>query len=280
MRKRTFQGFEGWYYKHQSASGKSFAVIPGRASDSAFILVITDDKSYHVPYSLAEYHVSNNQIRVGGSTFSPAGIALDIKTEELNLIGEIAYSNLAPIKGDIMGPFKFFPMECRHGVISMNHNLQGAVAFGDELLDFTGGKGYIESDRGKSFPKWYTWIHCNAFETDASIMVSVARIPFYGLRFWGCICVVWLDGREYRLATYKGVKILRCERGIIELKQGKYKLNISIEEHTGHTLPAPQLGSMSRSIREALAVTAKFKFMEMDTCLFEGASDYASYEYV
>jgi hypothetical protein len=111
-------------------------------------------------------------------------------------------------------------------------------------------------------------------------MVSVARIPFYGLRFWGCICVVWLDGQEYRLATYKGVKILRCERGIIELHQGKYKLNISIEEHIGHTLPAPLSGNMSRFIRETLAVTAKFKFMERDTSLFEGVSNYASYEYM
>jgi len=171
-------------------------------------------------------------------------------------------------------------MECRHGVVSMNHNLKGTVILNGEQLDFTGGKGYIESDSGRSFPQLYTWVQCNAFDSDVSIMASVARIPFYGLRFWGCICVVWLNEREYRLATYKGVKIVQCERGIIELKQGKYRLSIFVEKHDGYALPAPQLGSMSRFIRETLAIPARFRFMEGDSCLFDGASDYASYEYM
>ena len=111
-------------------------------------------------------------------------------------------------------------------------------------------------------------------------MASVARIPFYGLRFWGCICVVWLNGREYRLATYKGVKILRCERGTLELKQGEYRLIITINEQAGHKLPAPHSGEMSRFIRETLACTARFRFMEGRVCLFDGESDYASYEYM
>jgi hypothetical protein len=272
--------FEGWYYKHQSASGKSLAVIPGRSADSAFVLVITDNESHHISYPLSEYHVRDGHVRVGGNTFSPAGVKLDIQTPELTLTGEIAYANLTPIRGDIMGPFRFFPMECRHGVISMNHSLQGAVVLNGETLDFIGGKGYAESDSGRSFPRGYTWVHCNAFEENCSIMVSVARIPFYGLRFWGCICVVMLNGREYRLATYRGVKILRCERGVIELKQGKYRLNISIDERTGQQLPAPQHGKMSRFIRETLSCPARFRFMEGDRCLFDGQSNFASYEYM
>ena len=272
--------FEGWYYKHQSVGGKSLAVIPGRSVDSAFILVINDDKSYHISYPLSEYHIENDEIRVGCSIFSPTGMSLDIQEPELKLTGEIMYSDLSPINGDIMGPFRFFPMECSHGIISMNHKLQGSVVLDGMFQDFVCGKGYIESDSGRSFPKRYTWVHCNAFDSDASIMVSVARIPFYGLRFWGCICVVWLDGREYRLATYKGVKILRCERGIIELRQGKYKLSISIDEHSGYMLPAPQSGNMSRFIRETLAVKAHFQFMEGDCCLFDESSNYASYEFM
>jgi hypothetical protein len=160
----------------------------------------------------------------------------------------------------------------------MNHYLRGEVVLDGETHDFTGGKGYIECDSGKSFPTEYTWVHCNAFEKDCSIVASAARIPFYGLRFWGCICVVRLNGREYRLATYKGAKILRNERGAIELKQGKYKLNISIGEHEGQILPAPKLGKMSRFIRETLSCPADFRFTEGDTCLFEEKSEFASYE--
>jgi hypothetical protein len=162
----------------------------------------------------------------------------------------------------------------------MNHSLHGAVILDGETQDFTGGNGYIEADSGRSFPSEYTWVQCNAFETDCSIVASVARISFYGLRFWGCICVVWLNGREYRLATYRGVKIQRCERGIIELKQGKFRLSITIDENAGHILPAPNLGKMSRFIRETLSCPAQFRFMEGDRCLFEEKSDFASYEYM
>jgi len=275
--------FEGWYFKHQS-NGKSLAVIPGKAVDSAFILVVTDGRSYHIPFALNDYQKSDRhhdfRLRIGDNTFTPTGITLNIRHPELTLIGEIKYTNLTPINGDIMGLFRFFPMECSHGVISMKHPLDGSVTLNGEVQCYNNGLGYIESDSGRSFPKWYSWVQCNGFDADASIMVSVARIPFYGLRFWGCICVVWLNGREYRLATYKGVKIIRCERGIIELKQGKYRLVVSVENHDGYALPAPQSGSMSRFIRETLAVPARFRFMEGDCYLFDEASDYASYEYM
>ena len=177
--------FEGWYCKHQAHDnpGKSLAVIPGREANNAFVLVITHDKSYHISYPLSEYQKYGTCITVGGNTFSHAGISLDIRRPELCLTGDIMYTGLTPINGDIMGSFRFFPMECRHGIISMNHFLSGVVFLDGEAYDFSGGKGYIESDSGRSFPKWYTWVHCNAFEADCSIVASVARIPFYGLRF-------------------------------------------------------------------------------------------------
>jgi len=275
--------FEGWYYKHQALKhptigGRSLAIIPGRASDEAFVLVITDGRSYHIKYPLSEYH-KDAILNVGGNTFSPAGITLDIRRPELTLVGEIMYMDIAPIRSDIMGPFKFFPMECRHGIISMRHTLCGTVTLNGEIQDYTDGKGYIESDSGRSFPKGYMWVHCNDFAQDCSIMASVARIPFYGLRFWGCICVVWLNGREYRLATYNGVKILRCGPGAIELKQGKYRLTITIDERAGQKLPAPHFGNMSRFIRETLACPARFRFMEGDRCMLDEKSEHASYEY-
>jgi hypothetical protein len=277
--------FEGRYYKHQTKFSNdgginSLAIIPGRASDGAFIFVVADKESYHISFPLTEYQKCDGELRIGGNIFSSDGISLDIQSPEISLSGELVYTNPTPIRGDIMGPFRFFPMECRHGIISMSHLLQGAVILNGETSDFGGGKGYIESDSGRSFPTGYTWIQCNAFDADCSIMASVARIPFYGLRFWGCICVVWLNGKEYRLATYRGVKIIRCERGIIELKQGKYRLSISIDERGGHKLPAPQFGKMSRFIRETLSCPAHFQFTEGDKCLFEGKSDFASYEYM
>ncbi|MCL1807777.1 MAG: hypothetical protein FWG31_08755 [Oscillospiraceae bacterium] len=270
--------FEGWYYKHQ-ANGTSLALIPGRAAGGAFVQVVTDSQACNISYPLSHFH-KGELLRVGGSTFSSSGVTLDIRRPELTLTGEIKYTGITPIRGDVMGLFRFVPMECRHGVISMKHRLSGTVALNGETLDFSGGIGYIESDSGRSFPTKYTWVHCNDFDRDCSVMVSVARIPFCGLRFWGCVCVVWLNGREYRLATYRGVKILRCERGVIELAQGKYRLSVTAEPREGLALPAPDSGAMSRVIRENLSCPARFRFTEGERVLFDGKSDHASYEWV
>jgi hypothetical protein len=258
--------FDGWYYKHQ-ARGRSLAIIPGRAGDGGFIHVITDDRSASIPYT-------------GDNSFSERGISLNINHPGLTLTGEIGYTGITPIRGDIMGPFRFFPMECRHSVVSMKHDLSGSVTLNGEVFDFNGGIGYIEGDSGRSFPDGYAWVQCNDFKQNCSIMASAARIPFCGLKFTGCICVVWLDGREYRLATYNGVKIERCEQGHFELRQGKYRLTVSVVTGEGLALPAPDRGTMSRVIRENLSCAAHFRFTEGGRVLFEESSDRASYEYV
>lgn len=162
----------------------------------------------------------------------------------------------------------------------MKHAVHGKITLNGEIFNFDDGVGYIETDSGYSFPEGYTWIHCNDFKENCSIMAAVAKIPFYGLNFWGCICVVWLDGKEYRLATYKGVKIIRCEHNIIELKQGKYRLLIEANQRDAHSLAAPQLGKMSRMIKESAACPAKFLFTENDKVIFSSDSIYASYEYM
>ena len=277
--------FEGWYFKHQSQA-TSLAVIPGRADGGAFIQVLTNHHSFNIPYPLSMFH-RGDTLQVGGNKFSLSGISLAIDCPELTLSGKIKYSHLTPILGDIMGPFRFFPMECRHRVFSMKHALSGRVALNGEMIDFSDGVGYIESDSGRSFPSRYIWIQCNDVDTDSclrtkpdfSVMVSVAKIPFYGLKFWGCIAIVWLNGREYRLATYNGVKILCCQADCLDIKRGKYRLMITVDRNEGQLLAAPQSGVMKRPIRESLSCPARFKFMEADCVLFDGKSDYASYEY-
>ena len=269
--------FEGWYFKHQG-NGKTLALIPGKVSDGAFIQVVTIDKAYNITYPLSEYH-QGDHLTIGDNTFSESGVILNIDRPEIKLIGEIKYSHLTPIRSDIMGPFKFFPMECRHGIVSMQHDLKGTIQLNDETYDFDEGKGYIESDSGRSFPEGYTWIHCNDFKEDCAITAAIAKIPFYGLKFWGCICVVMLNGKEYRLATYKGVKIITCEPGMIELKQGKYRLLIKVDSEGGHLLPAPRYGKMNHAILEDISCGASFKFIKGEQVLFDSYSHQARYEY-
>ena len=272
--------FEGWYFKHQ-ANGKSLALIPGKAEDTAFIQIVTDKWASIVTYPLSEYTRRGNVLTIGKNIFTPKGVRLNINTPKITLSGKITYGTLTPLKSDIMGPFRFFPMECTHGIVSMEHKIRGKVILNGDLIDFGGGCGYIESDSGRSFPSDYTWVHCNNFKDDnCSIMIAVARIPFCGIKFWGCIAVVHLNGREYRLATYNGVKILCCNRNSIVIKQGKRTLSVSLD-NSGHRicLPAPSLGKMSHVIREKLSCGAFFRFTEGDKVLFEGYSNLASHEW-
>lgn len=110
-------------------------------------------------------------------------------------------------------------------------------------------------------------------------MAAVAKIPFCGLKFRGCICVIHNHGREYRLATYLGVKILVCTKKNIILKQGKYRVDIRINAGKGQRLSAPQDGEMERTILETVACPAEFLFFEGQRLLFYRKSRYASFEY-
>jgi len=252
----------------------------------AFILVVTDTASFNIPYPLSMFKECKlcGTVQIGESIFSHTGIKLRINRSDVSLTGDLAYSNLTPINGDIMGPFRFFPMECSHGIVSMKHNVRGEIMLNGEKWAFENGVGYIETDSGVSFPEKYTWVHSNDFSGrgDASIMAAVAKIPFMGFYFWGCICVVLVDGKAYRLATYKGVKILRCERNLLILKQGKYKLTVRISaahKQTAQRLAAPKRGIMSRIIKESPSCTAHFLFTKNGRTIFAGQSLHASYEY-
>lgn len=50
--------------------------------------------------------------------------------------------------------FSFIPfMECNHDIVSVNHDLRGRISVNRNVIEFDGGKGYIEKDWGVSFPE-------------------------------------------------------------------------------------------------------------------------------
>lgn len=271
--------FEGWYFKHQKAQ-EMLAVIAGRADDGAFIQVLTREGSYYAGYPLSAYR-KRNDLQLADSVFAPDGISLAMRHDGIELTGNLRYAHLTPIRGDIMGPFRFFPMQCRHKVISMHHRLAGSVFLNGTEMEFTGGKGYIEGDAGCSFPQSYTWVQCNDFEKDCSIMASAAQIPFAGRQIWGCICVICLDGVEYRLATYLGARILCRDARQLVLAQGDLILRVMFfKPHAGHLLAAPVAGKMGRRIMETPCAPASFTFSKGNRILLREKSMFASYEYV
>lgn len=282
------QFFEGWYFKHQYKDF-SIAFIPGINIDKdgfkyAFIQVITNKNSYNIKYDFRDFSISNDKltIKIKDNIFSTRGVILNLVGKNIIIKGKLSYSNITPIKGDIMGFFAAFPfMECRHGVISLYHSVSGRLNINNEDVYIEEGVGYIEKDSGTSFPKTYLWIQSNDFKNDKnSIMVSIADIPFLGFEFKGCIAIVYYKEKEYRLATYNGVRILNYNEKGLEIRRGKYKLKVEIKENFPQKLLAPNAGEMKRIIYENISCKAKFKFYEDEKRLFELDSNNTSFEYV
>lgn len=284
--KKTF--FEGWYFKHQSKDF-SIAFIPGiniskDGRKYSFIQVITKDSSYNINYDFKDFSISEDRltIKIKDNIFSNKGLILNIKHKDITVKGRIIYSDIITVKGDIMGPFAYFPfMECVHGVLSLSHKVNGNLFINNEEVNFINANGYIEKDSGKSFPKTYLWVQSNDFKIeDMSVMVSIADIPFLGFEFKGCIAIVYYKGKEYRLATYNGVKlILYGEKGLI-IKRGAYKLEIEIKNLSSQSLLAPNGGEMIRTIHENISCSARFKFYKNKDLLFDLESHNTSFEYV
>ena len=288
MVKKIAPYFQGWYVKHQNGE-KTVAFIVGFQIDgngrrSAFVQVVTDEGSCCVPFAFEEFAAAPGEfaVRVGDNVFAERGCRVNLHGAGMEICGELRYGAMARLRGDIMGPFAHVPrMECSHGVVSLRHRVDGSLWINGEQVDFTDGTGYIESDAGRSFPRCYAWVQCNRFgERDASVMASVAHIPYGPLQFTGCIAAVWLDGREYRLATYRGVKVLRCDSRKIELEQRGLRLVVEAEAAQAHALAAPQRGAMSRTIHESPACGAAFRFYDGRRTLFEEYSTGASCEFV
>lgn len=160
-------------------------------------------------------------MRISDNRFETDGITLNIQAADLYACGSIQFGAFTPIMYDIMGPFKYVPfMQCRHSVFSMRHLVNGRIVINGTPFVFQDSIGYIEGDRGYSFPKEYVWTQCS-FPT-GSLMISIADIPFGALRFTGIIGVVLLNGKEYRIATYLGAKTVKITQEEIIVRQGAY----------------------------------------------------------
>ena len=274
--------FEGLYFKQQTNEG-AIAFIPALHADksggSASLQVVTEKKAFSVSYPIeaAELKRQESYFSLGNSSFSIDGIHLDVHDDEINLTGDLRFSALTQPKYDIMGPFRYVPfMECRHSVFSIRHVVSGTVTFNGESLNFHKGTGYIEGDRGRSFPSRYIWSQC--LHGDISLMLSVADIPFLGDSFTGIIGIVFFDGQEYRISTYLGARPVFIGSGIAIVRQGDYTLAAQLKTGESEFLRAPVRGAMTRNIRESISSRVRYLFTKGNKVIFDFISDCASFE--
>lgn len=273
--------FQGWYFKC-SGGDKTVAFIPAyhRSQNitSASLQIITDDTAYHIPFEKLEHTKKPLSVKIGDCVFSEKGITLNFQSSGYRLKGRLRFRSLSPIAYDIMGPFALVPfMQCRHGVCSMSHRIDGQITLNDQPFDFHNGIGYIECDRGCSFPKRYIWTQC-CFE-NGSLMLSVADIPMLGSHFTGIIGVILLNGKEYRIATYLGASIKRIGENTVTVKQGEYAFTAELLEKNTHPLLAPTNGDMSRTIHESASCKAHYHFSHKNKALCDFVSEKASFEF-
>lgn len=261
--------FEGWYFKLISADKKNaFAFIPGIAMDAvgnqhAFIQVLDGKKQTSVYHKFAINDFipqpKKFSIAIGNNNFSEQQLQLNLP----KIIGTLNFSGNVPwpkpwYSPGIMGPFAFIPfMECYHGIVSMDHIIQGELEIEGVKIDFTNGRGYLEKDWGRSFPSAYFWMQSNHFsEAGISLKCSVAKIPWVGSSFVGFIAGVWLKNRLIRFTTYNQSKLRKSfanEKEVeIVLENKNYLLEILAHRDGSTQLASPINGFMNGRIEESM----------------------------
>ena len=268
--------FYGWYFKCQSDT-QTLAVIPAvhstRNKRTCSIQIITDHDAWTVTFTEDVFRRTRRNIFIG-----ERGIYLAIQTQQLTLRGKLDFGPLCPLKYDIMGPFALVPfMECRHSVRSMCHSVRGNVYINEQKYSFQNACGYWEGDRGRSFPKEYIWTQC-CFSGGA-LMLSVADIPMAGIHFTGIIGAVLWQGKEYRIATYLGARLVGIQNKMVRVVQGSLELEVWLLEASERPLKAPAKGNMVRTIHESASCRAFYRFCKEGRCLFAFETDLASFEF-
>jgi tocopherol cyclase len=275
----SFQGslnrlnyFEGWYCKHVSDDGKNvYAFIPGvslnKNDPHAFIQVINgvSGETNYCTYPISQFSASADtfDVVIGSSHFSKEGITLAIDQKDFSVAGKITYDGITPypkslLSPGIMGWFSYIPfMECRHGVVSINHTCAGTIEINNTLIDLNNATGYIEKDWGRSFPEAWIWLQCNNFSRKGtSVMFSIAKIPWFGRYFMGFLGFVYCNNTIYSFATYNNSKvtsITRAEQTLtIVIEDRTSVLTLKVTTKGSGVLIAPISGSMTRRIKESI----------------------------
>jgi tocopherol cyclase len=283
--KNRMQGyFEGWYYKFTDKHGQNTgAIIPGVSfspdgkHSHSFIQYLDNSGVFSRYYSFDikyfTYAQNKPEIRIKDSFFSPSGIDIDIQDGSDNIKGSLRFRGINPwpvslFNPGAMGWYAFVPfMQCYHGVLSFDHEIEGQLTLNSKNVVFNGGRGYIEKDWGRSFPSYHIWLQTNHFEeVGTSLMVSIANIPWLGKYFDGFLIGFWYQNHLYKFTTYTGAKIslFQYQQGflILHVESRQHRLEIQIPYTRGAQLLTPVLGEMRGRLSESLQGETSLQFYE------------------
>ena len=276
---KTRKYFEGWYFKVVNADEtKAFAFIPGIAMDEtgrkqAFIQVLDGQERTSVQhlFEAKEFNPVAGifSLNIGLNFFSEQCMKIRLP----GITGELQFSDHVPwpkhwYSPGIMGTYSFVPfMECYHGVVSMDHCLQGQIEINGESVNFNHGRGYIEKDWGHSFPCAYTWMQTNHFSVPGiSLKASVAKIPWITKSFVGFIGGLWLHDRLFRFTTYNGTRLIKSiineEKIELVFENSNFRIELLAHRDKVTALASPVLGLMDGRIEESMTSVVELNLID------------------
>lgn len=266
---KTAPYFEGWYFKVSTADF-AFAIIIGIAKNKleehAFIQTIDTitRKTRYYRFAIEDVEIQTQPffIRLKNNYFSKHHIIIDVEDLQADITmyacTDLQHTAYSPT---IMGPFSYWKhMQCVHSIISLHHYVKGTIHVENEIKPIN-GIGYMEKDRGISFPREYVWAQSNSSNLkDCCFFFSIAHIPLGFTSFMGCICVLMIKQKQYRFASYYGVRIKDLtiqqyedyKEVKLKLQQYPYVLHITIRQYQAYPLLAPKDGVMEPKVFESL----------------------------
>jgi tocopherol cyclase len=295
--------YEGWYFKLVAPGGDHvFSLIPGIAlGDSAhhhhaFIQLIdgkTGQTAYHrFPASAFRYSCRDFRVEIGDNIFCEEGVKVDVGEGASRFQAEISFAGQQVIQPwigapSIMGWYRYAPfMETYHGLVSMDHRLNGQASYGGKPIDYNGGHGYTEKDWGHTMPRSWIWMQSNNFETPGvSFMASIATVPWLNKEFRGFLGFLFVKGKIYRFATYTGAKLgqLQLEEKTLRFKIQERDFSIEVlalRSRAGY-LHAPVMGAMDRRIAESIDAEIEVTLRDREgRLLYKGQGTQAGLEVV
>ncbi len=312
-RRRSY--FEGYYFKVvDPEQGVALALIPGISWDEhgaghAFVQVIdgvAGRASYHrfgsealwvapLRHGDSAFAKTLFSFSVGPNRFSESGMSVDLPglKADFGFRQNVVWPN-KPWSPGAMGPFSFVPgMQCKHGVVSLHHQVTGTLQLGDRppITLNPQAVGYIEKDWGSSFPLRWTWLQTNHFagETEpCCLLVSAGVVPWVTGAFEGHIAALLWRGRLEVFATYNGSRFQQTASGDdIQLSFLKPRphdspwLRIETARSRGHgvDLVAPlATGGMAGKVNESLTATARVRFGRGTQLLLDTTAHYTGFE--
>ncbi|MEL7161871.1 MAG: tocopherol cyclase family protein [Bacteroidota bacterium] len=289
--------FEGWYFKVVvPEQDLAYAFIPGISYDAhgeghAFLQVldgVAATSAYH-RYPPHDFNPSETAflLRLDKHLFASDRLVVDLPDLQFDL----QFSNLhpwqkRPLAPGIMGWYGFVPrMQCYHGLVSYHHQLSGSITVNGRRYDAAGGVGYTEKDWGSSFPDAWVWCqsnHLSDTNRPASLMASVASIPWLGSSFTGFLATFLYEGEVHLFTTWARAQVQSkfLEQGSVELRFSAPGKELIVTGHPapGGDLLSPISGGMLGKINESLRAELGVQFFQNGKMVYAGTASWAGLE--